>query len=269
VLRLAALLVAIAAAGCSDSDDGAVEGSPATRQASPAIVSGPLCDALPAGTDPGAPASLTDERPAVALQWIPVVTTFEAAVRASGIDLRRPGGVTILAPTDDAFDAAFGRQELDELLLSRHRELRALLEAHLLEGARSLAELREAGSVTTLAGDTLGVAAEGAMARFDDRAGTVCADYAADDARIHVVDGVLGVRYWLRRVGRSGPAVLGAAATATGAAGTAHRLPAGAGVAGRLGRDADAPADRWPRMARLSAGCDAALLGRADGALQL
>jgi hypothetical protein len=154
VLRLAALLVAIAAAGCSGSGDGASEGSPATREAPPAIVSGPLCDALPAGTDPGAPASLTDEPADVALQWIPVLTTFEAAVRASGIDLRRPGGVTILAPTDEAFDAAFGRQELDELLLSRHRVLRDLLEAHLLVGARSLAQLREAGSATTLAGDT-------------------------------------------------------------------------------------------------------------------
>ena len=29
------------------------------------------------------------------------------------------------------------------------------------------------------------------MARFDDRATTVCADYAVDNARIHVIDGVL------------------------------------------------------------------------------
>jgi uncharacterized surface protein with fasciclin (FAS1) repeats len=31
------------------------------------------------------------------------------------------------------------------------------------------------------------------MARLDDRAETVCADYAVANARIHVVDGVLGV----------------------------------------------------------------------------
>ena len=188
----AALLVAIAATGCGDSDDGAPERSPATRSQAAGTTTGPLCDLLPAGDEPGAPAAIADDPPAVALTWIPVLTTFEAAVRASGLKLRGP--VTILAPTDDAFDAAFGRQALDDLLLSRGRELRTLLERHVIEGAHSLAELRDAGSVTTLAGATLGVAAAGSMARFDDRSETVCADYAAGDARIHVVDGVLSER---------------------------------------------------------------------------
>ena len=157
------------------------------------VVAGPLCDLLPSGDDPGAPASLTDEPADVALQWIPVLTTFEAAVRASGMadDLRRADGVTILAPTDDAFTAAFDRQRLDDLLLSRPRELRAILEAHIVDGSLSLAALRNAGSVTTLAGDMLTVAPAGAMARFDDRATTVCADYDVANARIHVIDAVL------------------------------------------------------------------------------
>jgi len=188
----AALLVALAATGCSGSDDDAPERSPATRSQAAGPTTGPLCELLPAGSEPGAPPALADDPPDVALQWIPVLTTFEAAVRASGIDLRRP--VTILAPTDDAFDAAFGRQALDDLLLSRGSELRTVLERHVIEGARSLAELREAGSVTTLAGDTLDVAPAGAMARFGDRSQTVCADYAADGARIHVVDGVISGR---------------------------------------------------------------------------
>jgi uncharacterized surface protein with fasciclin (FAS1) repeats len=114
-------------------------------------------------------------------------------VRASGLAryLRRADGVTILAPTDDAFAAAFDRQRLDDLLLTRKRELRALLEAHIVKGRRSLAALRDAGNVTTLAGDTLTVAPKGAMARFDNRATTVCADYDVANARIHVIDGVL------------------------------------------------------------------------------
>ena len=67
-----------------------------------AVVTGPLCDLLPSGDDPGAPALLTDEPADVALQWIPVVTTFEAAVRASGLAgyLRRADGVTILDASD-------------------------------------------------------------------------------------------------------------------------------------------------------------------------
>ena len=130
----------------------------------------------------------------MALTWIPVVTTFEAAARASGLvaELRDADAVTILAPTDDAFTAAFSRQRLDDLLLGRRSGLRELLEAHVVEGAHSLSELLEAGSVTTLAGDTLTVTRAGRMARFDDRAETVCADYAVANARIHVIDAVLG-----------------------------------------------------------------------------
>jgi hypothetical protein len=195
---VAALVVAIAAAGCSGGDDDTPgRAAPARETATAPVVTGPvtgpLCDLLPSGDDPGAPASLTDKPADIALQWIPVLTTFEAAVRASGLAryLRRAEDVTILAPTDDAFAAAFDRQRLDDLLLSRRRELRALLEAHIVDGSRSLAALRDAGSVTTVAGDTLTVAPAGAMARFGDRATTVCADYDVANARIHVIDAVL------------------------------------------------------------------------------
>jgi uncharacterized surface protein with fasciclin (FAS1) repeats len=189
-----ALVVAIAAAGCSGSDDDRPERASRTQESpNRSMVTGPLCDLLPSGDDPGAPETLTDETADVALQWIPVVTTFESAVRAAGLadDLRSDDGITILAPTDDAFSAAFDRQKLDELLLSRHGELRALLQAHLIEGRLSLAGLRDADSVTTLAGEKLTVAPAGAMARFDGRATTVCADYDVANARIHVVDNVL------------------------------------------------------------------------------
>jgi uncharacterized surface protein with fasciclin (FAS1) repeats len=191
---VAALVVAIAAVSCSACNDDTSERAARARETPNAVkVIGPLCDLLPSGDDPGAPASLTDEPADVALQWIPVLTTFEAAVRASGLAgyLHRADGVTILAPTDDAFAAAFDRQRLDDLLLSRKRELRALLEAHIISRSVSLADLRDAGKVTTRAGDTLTVAPAGAMARFGDRATTVCADYDVANARIHVIDRVL------------------------------------------------------------------------------
>ena len=138
-MRYLCILLALAAAGCGGTDE-------------PTAVSGPLCAQLPSGDDPGAPASLRDEPADVALSWIPVVTTFEAAARASGMSL---DGTTILAPTDDAFAKAYGRQELDELLLERPREL---VEAHIVEGERSLSDLLDAGEVTTRAGDTLEIA---------------------------------------------------------------------------------------------------------------
>jgi len=198
---VAALVVAIVASSCSVGNDdtqeqpartGGTTTAPSATANAP-VVTGPLCDLLPSGDDPGTPASLRDDPADVALTWIPVVTTFEAAVRASGLAryLRRADGLTILAPTDDAFAAAFDRQRLDDLLLKRKRELRALVAAHIVKGRRSLAALRDAGNVTTLAGDTLTVAPKGAMARLDNRATTVCADYDVANARIHVIDAVL------------------------------------------------------------------------------
>jgi uncharacterized surface protein with fasciclin (FAS1) repeats len=186
--------VAIVAATCSScADDTSEPAAQAPETQKAPAVTGPLCDLLPSGDDPGAPATLTDEPADVALQWIPVLTTFEAAVRASGLagDLHSADGVTILAPTDDAFAKAFDRQRLDDLLLSRQRELRTILEAHIIDGSISLATLRDAGSVTTLAGDALTVAPAGAMVRLGNRASTVCADYDVANAKIHVIDGVL------------------------------------------------------------------------------
>jgi len=191
-LVMAGLLLAIAASSCSGSGDEAPEGAETTG--APRAVTGPLCDMLPVGTDPGGPVTLTSKTADVALQWIPVLTIFEAGARASRLagDLRATDGVTILAPTDDAFTTAFSRGALDELLLFRQGELRGLLEAHMIDEALSLAELLEAGSVTTLSGETLRIAPAGGMARLDDRAQTVCADYRVANARIHVIDGVLG-----------------------------------------------------------------------------
>ena len=191
---VAALVVATATVsgpGCSDDSSKPTARTVETPKASPVV--GPLCDLLPSGDDPGAPAALRDKPADVALQWIPVLTTFEAAARASGLAayLRSADDVTILAPTDDAFAAAFDRQTLDDLLLSRQRELRVLLEGHIIRGRLPLAALREGGTVTTLAGDELSVAPSRAMARFGDRATTVCADYDVANARIHVVDDVL------------------------------------------------------------------------------
>ncbi|MEK8105327.1 hypothetical protein NKG94_09320 [Micromonospora sp. M12] len=63
-------------------------------------VTGPLCAALPTGTDPGNPTFLAGQPVDQALRWIPTLTTFEAALRTSGVltDLPAGAGVTILAP---------------------------------------------------------------------------------------------------------------------------------------------------------------------------
>jgi uncharacterized surface protein with fasciclin (FAS1) repeats len=195
-IRFAAAVVMVAASsGCLGTDDDAAKpvAVPLERTAKAVQgVTGPLCDALPADTEPGAPERLRGKPADVALQWIPVVATFEAAVRAAGIAPDLDKDITILAPTDDAFTAVLTQETIDELFISRRGELRALLEAHIIDGALSVADLRDAETVTTRAGEEVEIAPAAAMARLDDRAETVCADYVTANAMIHVIDGVLG-----------------------------------------------------------------------------
>ncbi|WP_433393384.1 fasciclin domain-containing protein [Micromonospora sp. KLBMP9576] len=190
----ATLALLLAVAGCTGSSRDRPAATRATGDPTPAAVSGPLCATLPSGTEPGNPGSLASQPPAQALTWIPVLATFEAAVRATGMggELSAPGGLTILAPTDDAFRASFSTANLDELLLKDTDTLRGLLRDHLVAGARPVAELVAAGFVTTLAGTALTVTAAEPGARLADRAETVCADYRATGARIHVINKVLG-----------------------------------------------------------------------------
>ncbi|MEU2615453.1 fasciclin domain-containing protein [Micromonospora sp. NPDC007271] len=189
---LTALGLSLVLAGCTGADtttSGAAAAAGGGTGA--ASVRGPLCDALPAGTEPGNPASLAGKPPAEALQWLPVLTTFEAAVRAAGLTAEL-SGKTILAPTDDAFAAHFSEDNLDELFIEDKDKLRGLLREHLVAGSLSLSDLVAAGEVTTLAGTKIRVTGGGTTARLADRADTVCADYRATDARIHIINRVLG-----------------------------------------------------------------------------
>ncbi|MFC6020321.1 fasciclin domain-containing protein [Plantactinospora solaniradicis] len=193
-LAATALLVAAATVGCTDSDP-AERGATARAAAQPAAsVTGPLCSALPSGSDPGNPASLAGEPGDVALQWIPVLTRFEAAVRAAGLsaELRDPNGVTILAPTDDAFAKKFSEDNLDDLMIKRKDELRTLVRAHLVAGSHSLADLVTKGRVSTLDGTSVTITRADPMARIGDHTETVCADYQVTGGRIHIINGVLG-----------------------------------------------------------------------------
>lgn len=185
-LTLALALAATLAACGGDSDDGEPD-------AAGALV-GPLCDVLPQPGEPGGPDVLAAQAADEALTWIPVLTYFEAAARATGMDaeLASAEAVTILAPTDDAIVDALNQTTYDELVLDRQDELRRLLEAHIVEGRHSLDDLAEAGTVTTIAGDTYAVTVEDDLPVFDDIADTVCGDYTTTNATIHVVGGVLG-----------------------------------------------------------------------------
>ncbi|MEV0155613.1 fasciclin domain-containing protein [Micromonospora sp. NPDC050686] len=193
-LTLAALLLPTTAACTSGDTDTPPKPATAAGSAATPHVTGPLCAALPTGTDPGNPAFLAGQPVDAALQWIPTLTTFEAALRTTGLltELDTTDGITLLAPSDDAFAAKFSDDNWDELMARHHDDLRALLKAHLITGTHPLDELTDAGTTTTADGTTITVTRTPDTARFADRAEAVCGDYQATNARIHIVNAVLG-----------------------------------------------------------------------------
>jgi uncharacterized surface protein with fasciclin (FAS1) repeats len=155
---------------------------------------GPLCDALPAGEDPGGPEQLARLDAAVALTWIPVLTIFEASTRAAGLttELADSDGLTIFAPSDDALLLTLGQETLDDLIIFRNAELRRLLESHLVDESLTLRDLAAVGEVTTRAADTVAVVAAGDEVRLGEQAHVVCGNYRVANGTIHVIDAVLG-----------------------------------------------------------------------------
>lgn len=153
-----------------------------------------LCPFLPSGSDPGSPQDLADETADAAIDTIPVLSVFAAAMHATGFDaqLRKASGVTILAPTDDAFAADISEDELDNLLIKRHGDLRRLLESHVIGKKRLLASLAGGGGASALSGDRVTFATGGGGVRISEDANVICSDLGARNATIHVIDSVLG-----------------------------------------------------------------------------
>ena len=182
LLAAVVLVAALAMAGCTGSSD------------SPTSVTGPLCDELPKGEEPGNPTALASQPVDEALKWITVLTTFEGALRASDLvpELEGKKAITVLAPSDDAFFAKFSQDNLDDMMIKDKETLRTLLRAHIVDRALTLEDLRDADSVTTLDGTTVRLSEADAMARIGDEAQTVCADYRIANGRVHVINHVLG-----------------------------------------------------------------------------
>ena len=205
---LAALTLAAAACG-GDDDDAAPANTPApdagtmapagtepmTTDADGAGLepSGPACSSIPEDGE-GSFAGMADDPAATAASNNPALSTVVAAVQAAGLvdTLNGEGPFTIFAPANSAFEA-IPAEDLDALLADPMGDLTSILTLHVVAGQRlSSADLAEVGSVATVNGEEITVAADGdALSVNGGQAKVVCADVPTANATVHIIDGVL------------------------------------------------------------------------------
>lgn len=116
--------------------------------------------------------------------------TLVAAVQAANLVdvLKRPGPLTVLAPTDEAF-AKIPKADLDALMKDKVK-LAAVLQYHVLAGNVAAADLKMMKNFGTVQGQRIQISNAGTTLKINN-ATVVKADISASNGVIHVIDTVL------------------------------------------------------------------------------
>ncbi len=152
---------------------------------------GPACSAVPAD-GPGSFEGMAQDPAATAASNNPVLSTLVTAVSEAGLvdTLNSEGPFTIFAPVNDAF-GAIPEEDLNAILADQDL-LTAILTYHVVAGeSLDMAGLVEAGTVTTVNGDDLTIAASGDLIEVNGVAMVICGNVQTDNATVHIIDTVL------------------------------------------------------------------------------
>jgi uncharacterized surface protein with fasciclin (FAS1) repeats len=194
---LLTLSLSLAACG-DDGDDGDSKANDDTSSSSmtddskagaAADTFGPGCSAIPT-SGAGSFNGMATEPVATAASANPLLKTLVAAVGEAGLvdTLNSAEGLTVFAPTDDAF-AKIPKKDLNAVLADKDL-LTKILTHHVIAGQMGPDEI--AGTFETLAGDELTVEGSGdAFTVGDDSAAVLCGNIPTANATVYVIDSVL------------------------------------------------------------------------------
>lgn len=180
------LTLALAACGDDNGDDAETTGTE-TTSASEATTTDD------AATDDAAEGDIVDTA-AAAGEFNTLITAVQAAELEE--TLRGEGPYTVLAPTDEAFEA-LPDGTLDGLLADPTGDLADILKYHVIEGAVMADDVAgmDGETVATVQGEELTIEVDGDNVSFVDATGNssqvTMADVEATNGVIHALDGVL------------------------------------------------------------------------------
>ena len=187
--------LALLGAACSNNDAGTA--STQTPAASPTTTApmtasapfGAACSTVPA-SGPGSLDALAQDPVATAAANTPQLSTLVTAVNKADLadTLNNAQGITVFAPTNDAF-AALPKATLDKALGDPKGLLTTVLTYHLVPGQLPPDQL--AGSHKTLQGTTLQISGSGQDFTINGNASVVCGNIKTANATVYLIDQVL------------------------------------------------------------------------------
>jgi uncharacterized surface protein with fasciclin (FAS1) repeats len=186
--------MALFGAACSSNDagtSGSQTPAPSTT-ASSMTASGPFgaaCSAVPA-SGAGSLEALAQDPVATAAANTPQLSTLVTAVKKADLvnTLNSAQGITVFAPTNDAF-SALPKATLDKALGDPDGLLTTVLTYHVVQG--QLAPDQLAGSHKTLQGDTIQVSGSGEDFTVNGNSSVVCGNIKTANATVYLIDQVL------------------------------------------------------------------------------
>lgn len=187
--------MALMGAACSSNTaDTAGSQTPAASPttASPMTASGPFgaaCSTVPA-SGAGSLEALAQDPVATAASNTPELSTLVTAVKQADLvdTLNSAQGITVFAPTNDAF-GALPKPTLDKALGDPKGLLTIVLTYHVVQGQLTPDQL--AGSHKTLQGGTLEVSGSGEDFTVNGNSSVVCGNLKTANATVYLIDQVL------------------------------------------------------------------------------
>ena len=186
--------LALLGAACSGNDagtSGSQTPAPATSAAS-MTASGPCgaaCSAVPA-SGAGSLDALAQDPVATAASNTPQLSTLVTAVKKADLvdTLNSAQGITVFAPTNDAF-SALPKPTLDKALGDPDGLLTTVLTYHVVPGQLTPDQL--AGTHKTLQGGTIQVSGSGQDFTVNGNSRVVCGNIKTANATVYLIDQVL------------------------------------------------------------------------------
>jgi len=182
----------LAACGGNDAGSTGNQSAAPPTTASSMTASGPFgaaCSAVPA-SGAGSLEALAQDPVATAASNTPELSTLVTAVKKADLvdTLNTAEGITVFAPTNDAF-GALPKATLDKALGDPKGLLTTVLTYHVVQG--QLAPDQLAGSHKTLQGGTLEVTGGGEDFTVNGNSGVVCGNIKTANATVYLIDQVL------------------------------------------------------------------------------